>query len=81
MKLSTFWFVGTTAILLLDSGSFVLGAKKLTNKCKAIGDGKGEVDKSVCQDNEKCERKKEKCVNVNVKKANNLGKCEPPRNV
>eukprot|EP00751_Fragilariopsis_kerguelensis_P034900 CAMPEP_0170940242 /NCGR_PEP_ID=MMETSP0735-20130129/22553_1 /TAXON_ID=186038 /ORGANISM="Fragilariopsis kerguelensis, Strain L26-C5" /LENGTH=72 /DNA_ID=CAMNT_0011346057 /DNA_START=89 /DNA_END=304 /DNA_ORIENTATION=- len=54
MKLSTFWFaVGVTTLLLLDSSSFVLGAKKVKNECKYI-DGK-EVEKSVCQDKKKCE--------------------------
>ena len=57
MKFSTFWFVGTTTILLLDSSSSVYAAK-IKNKCDAIGDGKGKIDKSDCEDNKKCEIKK-----------------------
>ena len=63
MKFSTIWFVGTTTILLLDSSSSVYAAK-IKNKCNAIGDGKGKIDKSDCEDNEKYEIKKNKCKNA-----------------
>ena len=66
MKLSTFWFVGTTTILLLDSSSFALAAKKIRNKCDAIGEGKGKVELSDCEENEECEVKKNKCMNADT---------------
>eukprot|EP00751_Fragilariopsis_kerguelensis_P018719 CAMPEP_0170854626 /NCGR_PEP_ID=MMETSP0734-20130129/13338_1 /TAXON_ID=186038 /ORGANISM="Fragilariopsis kerguelensis, Strain L26-C5" /LENGTH=443 /DNA_ID=CAMNT_0011225767 /DNA_START=160 /DNA_END=1491 /DNA_ORIENTATION=- len=74
MKFSTVWFVGATTILLSDSSSFVLG-KKIPNKCDAIKNGQGNVEKSVCKDNNDCEveknGKQDNCVNA--KKFENLG--------
>jgi len=64
MKFSTFWFVATTTILLLDSGSFVLAAKKIKNRCNAIGNGKGKIKLSDCEENEECAFKKKKCMNA-----------------
>merc|ERR1712194_365881 len=70
MKFSTFWLVGTTTILLLNSGSFSL-AEEITNKCNVIGNGKGKVEPSDCEANDKCEIKKGKCKNVKVKMMKN----------
>eukprot|EP00751_Fragilariopsis_kerguelensis_P014999 CAMPEP_0170780134 /NCGR_PEP_ID=MMETSP0733-20121128/13392_1 /TAXON_ID=186038 /ORGANISM="Fragilariopsis kerguelensis, Strain L26-C5" /LENGTH=215 /DNA_ID=CAMNT_0011123863 /DNA_START=80 /DNA_END=723 /DNA_ORIENTATION=+ len=76
MKLSTFWFAGTTTILLLDSSSFVLAAKKIRNKCDAIGEGKGKIEQSVCEENEECAVKNNRCKNAKRAAKKIRNKCD-----
>jgi len=76
MKLSTFWFVGTTTILLLDSSSFALAAKKIRNKCDAIGEGKGKIERLACEENEECEVKNNKCKNAKPAAKKIMNKCD-----
>jgi len=61
---------------LLDTGSFVLAAKKITNKCDAIGNGQGKVKQSDCEENEECTFKKKKCMNAKTAAKKITNKCD-----